>query len=458
MDKSVGSSERRKRRIRSPHPGVKLKPPSEAKRMSYWRAVYRDPDTGKDVYERLDPSAFSTERARADWAKRKAREIAKREQELEDGAPRTTGLTFKDCIDKYYRSSAELRPNTVRDYKVATTAFQRWAAANSVSPDSLTRAHLIEYKAWCYSLDRYAAASGEKRGTKAATGKRRSAATVNGELRVMRRVLGWLRATDRLPRCSTEDLKIALSKYREEQSPPRFLTPAQLHKLFEAAERHDRHMFALTRFEKKAGTAGSTPRHPPIAPLVAGILLTGMRLDEACLIDWSTHVHLDAMDYDGQEVGEIKLRAQDTKTHRARSVVFDVSALLRLLFQALYRRSNGKGSVFGVTYDEARSALKRLRHEYGAPSTFDWQTLRSTCSSYLTNAPAIYGAAAPFRAAKQLGHSVKVAESNYAGLVRGIPHTAKTLEAAMQIEADVSAVVDRLKGYLKQDNVVRLAR
>jgi hypothetical protein len=41
---------------------------------------------------------------------------------------------------------------------------------------------------------------------------------------------------------------------------------------------------------------------------------------------------------------------------------------------------------------------------------------------------------------RQLGHSVIVAEKHYAGLIRGIPIEARTLEAAMQIEAEAAKI------------------
>jgi hypothetical protein len=42
---------------------------------------------------------------------------------------------------------------------------------------------------------------------------------------------------------------------------------------------------------------------------------------------------------------------------------------------------------------------------------------------------------------RQLGHSVLVAEKHYAGLIRGIPIEARTLEAAMQIEREADQVI-----------------
>jgi len=93
--------------------------------------------------------------------------------------------------------------------------------------------------------------------------------------------------------------------------------------------------------------------------------------------------------------------------------------------------SGGKGRVFPFTRATAEAAAKRLRNEYGAPEKFSWQILRSTCATYLTNAPGIFGAASAYRSAKQLGHSVQVAEKHYTDVLRGIPRDARTLEEAM---------------------------
>jgi hypothetical protein len=63
--------------------------------------------------------------------------------------------------------------------------------------------------------------------------------------------------------------------------------------------------------------------------------------------------------------------------------------------------------------------------------TFGRIGFRHTTGTYLTNAPGIFGAASAYRSAKQLGHSVAVAEKHYLGLVRGISPAARTLEDAM---------------------------
>jgi hypothetical protein len=93
--------------------------------------------------------------------------------------------------------------------------------------------------------------------------------------------------------------------------------------------------------------------------------------------------------------------------------------------------------VFGgrapLSRTRVEAARKRLVHSYGAPR-FSWQNLRQTTGTFLTNAPGIFGAASAFMSARQLGHSVTVAEKHYLGVVRGIARESRTLEAAMQIE------------------------
>jgi hypothetical protein len=109
----------------------------------------------------------------------------------------------------------------------------------------------------------------------------------------------------------------------------------------------------------------------------------------------------------------------------------------------MHLANGGKGAVFGLTRGTADAAGKRLIAEYGAPKGFGWQMLRRTCGTFLTNAPGIFGASSAYRSAKQLGHSVTVAERYYVDVARGIPREARTLEAAMQIEDVMARVAER---------------
>ena len=178
----------------------------------------------------------------------------------------------------------------------------------------------------------------------------------------------------------------------------------------------------------------------PIAPFVAAVLLTGARFAELIELDWS-QVDLDALDSEGQTVGEIHVTAATTKTKRPRTIGLEVSPALRKLLSAMHLKGGGKGSVFRLTRDAAKTAERRLRREFGAPAGCGWQALRRTCGTFLTNSPGVFGAASAFRSAKQLGHSVAVAEKHYVDVLRGIPRDAKTLESAMQIEAQMDRIV-----------------
>jgi integrase len=455
----------KKRRFRSPHPGVKLKPPQPGSRMPYWRMRFENPDTGKFVYERLDPVVHNLDStARRDSAIRKSNAIAKRKLELDSGAPKATGASFAEGIEFYYANAAHLGSKTLADYRTSTKMLLQWADKENQSLDSLTRSKLVEFRAWAFKLKRQhtGKVGGGVREESHVTTQRRNAVTVNGDLRVARTVLGWLLQTDRLPKISKlEDIKVALKKYQEDKTIPEFLSPEELRELFEACERYDAVVFKLNREERERlgyKGVGSTPRYKPISAFVMTVLLTGMRLVEVCILDWRIHMtHLDSRGRDGKPVGEIRLRAPDTKTKCARVVSFDVSPSLRELFLAMRRVNGSKGLVFDLTYDEAQDAMVRLRDDYNAPARFTYQVLRSTCSTFLNNAPSIYGAAAAFHSAKRLGHSVAVSEKNYAGLMQGISPDARTLEVAMEIEDCFQAVINRiLKPLELSSNVVNL--
>ena len=222
--------------------------------------------------------------------------------------------------------------------------------------------------------------------------------------------------------------------------------PTELKRLIAAALRHDAETFAETRDEHMGlRPRGTTPRYDPIAPFTAFLLVTGCRRGEALGLRWCD-VDLDAPDHEGKLVGEIRLKAAATKTKHARTIGMEVSPALRTMLKAMRLRSAaGEGGfVFGgkqgYTPDLIESARARLIEEYGAPK-FDWQMLRSTCATYLTNAPGIFGAATVFLSARQLGHSVAVAERHYLGVHRGIARDARTLEAAMQIERELHALI-----------------
>lgn len=305
---------------------------------------------------------------------------------------------------------------------------------------ALTGPKLVAFRATLVREPKRKHVKGGKRGALEDVDAARAPSTVNQELRAVGTVLGYLRSLRLLPRLTGDELKDGLKKLAVSLERLEYLKPAELQKLLDAALRHDAAMFAATR-EEHAGERprGTTPRYQPVAPLVAAAMLTGMRFGELVALDWK-NVDLDALDHDGKAVGELYVTAA-SKTKRARTVGLEVSPALRKLLEAMRLRSGGVGSVFGLNESEAKSAERRLHADFGAPASAGWQVLRQTAGTYLTNAPGIFGAASAYRSAKQLGHSVAVAERHYVGLVRGIPRDARTIEAAMQVEAQVKQII-----------------
>jgi integrase len=432
----------RKTKRSARHKGVVLIKPDLERRIG-WRARYKDPDSGKFVKLTLDPALTTLEQREA-WATAKARELARRRLELQDGAARATGTALTVGIEKFFEANARLRPGTLENYRSVANKLAAWAEPRGIRTcDDLTRAKLAEFRTLLLNERKRLHLQGCTRTELRRTDQPRSAHTVNADLRRTGTILTQLIERDLFPRLKHDDLKRALKKIPAPIERVEFLRPHDCRKLLEACLRHDAETFRITRQEHdRQRPLGTTPRYEPVSPFIATLLLTGMRLGEAQALDWD-QVELDAVDHEGRKVGEILLEGVTSKTHRARTIGLEVSPALRALLAAMRVRSGGRGAVFQLSLGGAGAAIKRLQGEYGAPA-FSAQTLRRTCGTYLTNAPGIFGAASAYRSAKQLGHAVQVAERHYLGLVRGISRDAHTLEAAMQVEDVMAEVVRRV--------------
>lgn len=408
-------------RRRSPHPGVVLKAPTPPR--TAWRARYVDPDVGKEVFIRLDPlGAGRNEQTRKRWATEKARAIAKRKDELSTGAPRATGTSLQTALDRYFEDHPQLREGTQGLYHMATRKLSSWATLQGVkSADDITGARLVAFRSWLIKQPKRAVQVGARPGAKVATEELRKPNSVNIELRAIGTVLNYLRRLGLTPRLSLENIVDGLKKLPTTKEESDFLRTAEIRALLEAASAHDQATFRETRTEH-AGEApiGSTLRYSPISPLITVTLLSGMRFGEVASLDWS---EVDLAE------GEIRLTSR-TKTKRARTIDLSMSPALGAIMRKLHK-GEAKGRVWSLTLEQVRAAAKRLAR-FGAPEGWSFQALRRTCGTYLTNAPGIFGASSAYRSARQLGHSVAVAERHYLGVVK-VPKDATTLEAAMGI-------------------------
>lgn len=424
---------KRRRRTRTAHPGVYLQ---ERAGGGATRARFVAPDTGKVTYKTLDAS-LSTEEQRRDWAIRLSKSLARRRVELDAGDPVRTRTAVGDVVTDFYRvKGGELAGTTLERRRVGIGRFEAWCQARGVQiVESITPAQLADLRSWIVMGGRFAAAKGGKRGARVASSAVRRPATVNTDLTSVKILLNHLRAHGKVPKLNRDAISDHLKALKVEEDPPEYLQPAQIRELLTAAQKHDAATFVETRNEH-AGHAekGKTLKYAdaPITPFVLFLLFTGCRRGEALGLEWGD-VDLEAVDQNGKVVGEINLRGAKTKTRRGRKIGLEVSPMLREMLAERRRASTGDGRVFaGYTDEIVDGARERMVDEFKAPA-FTWHMLRATCATYLTCSTGIWGAATVFLSARQLGHSVAIAEKHYLGTHRGVPREAKTLEAAMGI-------------------------
>ncbi len=462
----------RTRRARSPHPGVKLRKRTWASGEVTWFGRYVDPDDGRERDENLTRLGYTTAAARRAWAIAKARALGDRTRELEGGAVRHTGKTLADAVAWYFENpGARLRPSTRAMYERDAEAFVAWARTHGAeSADDLRQEHLVRWREWLAARPRSRARQGGRRGERHADPEDlRSPASVNKVVRSVKAIVNELRRAGLVPHLSSDGIKDGLRLLRTPRPLPDYLRPAEAQALLAACLRHDAATFDITRNENASaiGSArrlaslrraagedvplprGSTPRYDPAGPFVAFTLLSGCRSGEAEALRWD-QVDLDALDELGQRAGEVRLGVE-VKTGRARIVDLAAAPSLRLLLSAMKLRAGDvteRPYVFGgaepLGKGWVKAACARLVATYGAPA-FSPQKLRRTCATALVNS-SIFGAATVWRASKQLGHSPQVLERHYAGLMRGIPRDARTLEAVLGVDALMAEMVARLAG------------
>jgi integrase len=415
------------KRRRPKTPGVALIRPDSRRPGAPWRLRFKDPDTGETRWPTLDPTLYRTQAHREQAAKTKSDALAARRRAIEAGAVRKTGSPLADTIEGFYRAHPDLKDKTLEVYREATDKLVAWAADNGVKKaDDLNKKRLFKFHEQLVN-------------ERKADGSPKSAHTRNRQRRALRRVLGYLVDADEFSRLTRDDLRLAFKSEKTATKRKDFLKVDKIRALLECIIEHD----APTYTDPEC-------RYEPVAAFLLFTLLSGARRGEVLALDWS-EVDLDALDEHGNKAGEVHVI--DTKTKTDRTIDLSVSPALRRLLDAQKVRMGGKGSVFGLSVGKLHAAGRRLHRPrnakvdpgFGAPK-FSWHALRRTCSTYLCNAPGIYGSASAYRSARQLGHSVVIAEKAYSGLLRGIPADAKSLEAAMKIEDLANKIIAAVSG------------
>lgn len=175
----------KKRRIRSPHPGVVLLDRTLPSGRRAVQARFRDPDTGKLHKPLVDLDALPTIEARRLWAIKKSKELAKRRMEIEAGGERVRAKSLQDTIDEFETNARHhLRDKTLETYGLAFERLRQWAKREGVQTTAdLTKARLGGLRDYLISAPRREVKRGGRHAERRDGDRKRGPVTVNRELR-----------------------------------------------------------------------------------------------------------------------------------------------------------------------------------------------------------------------------------------------------------------------------------
>ena len=355
-------------RKRSPPPFV-YERPGRPEKGEAPHVRWQDPHT-KKWHTRVIPEGLEG-RAKAKWLGELSRDLQKRR--LDSQPPPGRGVTIADAIEKYFRESPELAPQTVKTYRGIAKKLTAWGKDR-------------------YTGDLDLAALRGLRVALATPGQ--SPHTWNSRLAAAKSVLNFWRKAGLCPRLNSDLIGDGLELFPAPKPAPPFALAPQIRAQL-AVEMDD---------EERA--------------LVQLCLFGGLRLAEAVRLRWA-QVDLES--------DLLRLDAT-TKARRWRLVDLRVSPMLLETLKALPRE--GALVLPSFLEDTRHRRVRHLRKRL----PFGFQDSRVTCSTYLTNAPGIFGERSLWAAAKTLGHSPQVAEENYAGHLPRLSADARTLEAAMGVK------------------------
>lgn len=428
---------RKKRRgkRRDPLRGFSLCKPQPAHGQPFWRVKYGCPELAakgirKDLFRRIpaehggDPSdqpkgaADKRQAFRADLA----REIGDRKRELAAGRAEPVieaDALIEPAIEEHYFQKRALRrrSETIRTYRCAIRAFLAWCALAGVRTcRQLTAAKLAEYR-------EHAAARPKD------DGELREGKSVNNELKAVGTILRALAKQKRLILTGEQILATLEKEESDDDGPGPIHLPEALRAIIAACIQHDEAL----RIPLAKPRRGRPRAMRDLLPTFLFFLLTGLRPKEAYGIEW-TDVAVG-----NHGALEITVRKEVSKTRRERKISCGHSPLLAHLVGNHARRT---GRILPGSKHAWERSRERLVEQHGAPA-FTSRELRRTCGTFLACAPSIFHAASAYLAARQLGHSVKIAEQHYLGVVP-VSVDATTTEAAMQLKIANHAAIPQL--------------
>jgi integrase len=365
---------------RKPHPGVQIREPRE--RQPHYVARYRDPDTGRMRDSLILGADAKNKHTRAAFAVKLSKKIRQRKDEIKAGArPHIeAAMSIEDALKRYFEAH-DLNAKALEVYRAAADDLQGWCDDHGVrNVRDLNKARLFEFRTWLKAMPKRVPKSGGKRGEYVTSHGARSPHSANKALRALSAILNVLRAAD-VVRLHSDEIKDALKRFKAETERRSFLTARAIRELL------------------------SETREDPMNALVRCMILTGLRLEEAILIEWRD-----------VEPDVLRIRAAVGKGGKMRDIDLEVAPSA---FPT--KRGEDNERVFPFTEGEVRGLYERTKVKWTP------HKLRRTYCTFFT---CTFG---PWPASKSAGHGVAVLEKNYAGLVK-VPEGCKTLEQAMGLD------------------------
>jgi hypothetical protein len=394
--------------------GVSILSPQSKSRIP-WRIAYIDPDAPERGRQRrpIPLEWRNTAELRQEYAGREADRIEERKRELARGATPMTGTVIAEARQQWLETT--LHEGTRKMHRNGTAAFEAWTAEQGTPTfDDLRRGHLGAFHDYLPTV--------------AETVSTRNRWQINTGA-----FLKWAIAREKVPFVAHDDVKRAFVHWPVPEGEIAPLTPAEIIRTLEAADRHD-----LDLLVPRTGP-GRKRKQVPVLPLVIVTTLGGGRRKE------SVEFRREDFDptvcgVDGVEVGAVKVRKEVGKGGKARTITLDYTPFLAGYLRRLQLATEPGERLCGITYSQAGVALERLKGEFGAPKSLTWQKLRQTASCYLTSAPGLFGSAAHIQSARRLGHTLKVADKFYLAALAGLSKDAVTLEDSMGITDTLTRV------------------
>lgn len=396
---------RRYKGRRNPHLGVTICQPSGKQRR--WRLRWTDPDTGETLHEYLTDGQARSEPTRRDAAIARWKAVEARKAELAGGAEkfRAGDMELTAAIDGYFAAQGMLKASeSIKAYRRGTNRFAAYCALPAVKVRKcrdVSLGTLRAYRKWLIAQQQKDGNVND---------------TTNNSLKWLAAVLGELAADQLLP-LTREQVKEGLLPLKSQARKKAFHRSAQLRAILAACAAHD-------ELDYNGAFAGC------MLPTVLFILLTGLRSGEALLIEWRD-VTIDA---DGKACIHVR---EDVGKTGERWIYLAHSPLLAHLVANRGNRSD-RARILGGSEDTLDEARKRIAEMEGGVA-FDCHSLRRTCGTFLFCAPSIFGAAAPYLTAAQLGHTIQTAQKSYVGLVQ-VDAAHRTTEAAMELGVNLADI------------------